>query len=100
MDRLRQGSAGSRELEPGRETVVAIRQHDIRLMPAGAGAPPANTLPGIVRRQVILGASRDYIVELQGGAEVRIAAPADQSIAPGNTAWVHFNPAKCRALAR
>ena len=87
-------------LEPGRETIVAIRQHDIRLMPAGAGAPPANTLPGVVRRQVFLGASRDYIVELQGGAEVRIAAPADQSIAPGNAAWVHFNPGKCRALAR
>jgi iron(III) transport system ATP-binding protein len=87
-------------LEPGRETAVAVRQHDIRLTPAGAGVPPANTLPGIVRRQVFLGSSRDYIVEINGGAEVRIAAPADQSISPGSAAWMHLDPAKCRALAR
>lgn len=87
-----------RPLEPGRETAIAIRQHDIRLAPVGAGALPANTLPGVVRRQVFLGSSRDYIVEIQGGAEVRIAAPADQSIAPGSAAWMHFDPAKCRPL--
>ena len=87
-------------LEPGRETAVTIHQHDIRLAPAGAGVPPANTLPGVVRRQVFLGSSRHYIVEIQGGAEVRIAAPADQSISPGSAAWMHFDPAKCRALAR
>jgi iron(III) transport system ATP-binding protein len=57
-------------------------------------------LPGIVRRQVFLGSSRDYIVEINGGAEVRIAAPADQSISPGSAAWMHLDPAKCRALAR
>ncbi|MFM9848280.1 MAG: ABC transporter ATP-binding protein [Hyphomicrobiaceae bacterium] len=87
-------------LEPGRETAVSIRQHDIRLAPAGAGVLPANTLPGVVRRQVFLGSSRDYIVEVQGGAEVRIATPADQSIPPGSVAWMHLDPAKCRALAR
>ena len=87
-------------LEPGRETAVTIRQHDIRLAPAGAGTPPANTLPGVVRRQVFLGSSRDYSVGIQGGAEVRIAAPAHQSIAPGSAAWMHFDPAKCRALLR
>ena len=87
-------------LEPGRETAVTIRQHDIRLAPAGAGTPPANTLTGVVRRQVFLGSSRDYSIEIQGGAQVRIAAPADQSIAPGSAAWMHFDPAKCRALAR
>jgi iron(III) transport system ATP-binding protein len=89
-----------RALEPGRETAVTIRQHDIRLAPAGTGAPPANTLPGVVRRHVFLGSSRDYSVEINGGAEVRIAAPADQSIAPGSAAWMYFDPAKCRALAR
>jgi iron(III) transport system ATP-binding protein len=87
-------------LEPGRETAVAVRQHNIRLAPAGAGAPPANTLPGVVRRQVFLGSSRDYIVEIQGGVEVRIAAPAGQSISPGSAAWMHLDPEKCRALAR
>ncbi len=89
-----------RTLQPGRETAVTIRQHDIRLVPAGTGTPPANTLPGVVRRQVFLGSSRDYIVEIQDGAEVRIAAPADQSIAPGSAAWMHLDPAKCRALVR
>lgn len=87
-------------LEPGRETAVAIRQHDIRLTPANGGVAPANTLPGVVRRQVFLGSSRDYIVEIKSGVEVRIAAPADQSIAPGGDVWMHLNPAKCRALVR
>lgn len=86
-------------LQAGRKTPVAIRQHDIRLAAAGAGQPPDNTLTGRVRRQVFLGASRDYVVELADGTEVRISAPADQSLAPGTSVWLHLDPARCRALA-
>lgn len=85
-------------LQAGRLTPVAIRQHDIRLAAAGQGEPPANTLAGIVRRQVFLGASRDYVVELADKTEVRIAAPADQALATGTSVWLHLDPARCRAL--
>ena len=88
------------DLVPGRETAVAIRQHQIRLSPAGAGTLPSNALPAVVRRQVFLGASRDYMVEVQGNAEVRIAAPPDQNFAAGSAVVLQLEPAKCRALAR
>ncbi|MFM9942823.1 MAG: ABC transporter ATP-binding protein [Hyphomicrobiaceae bacterium] len=85
-------------LSTGKVTPVAIRQHDVRLTQAGAGALPENTLAGSVRRQVFLGASRDYMVELPDKTEVRIAAPADQALAPGTAVWLQLDPARCRAL--
>jgi iron(III) transport system ATP-binding protein len=88
-----------RTLTAGTETAVAIRQHHIRLAVAGPGALPAGALTGTVQRQVFLGTGRDYMVVLGDGSEVRIAAPADQSIAPGTAVWLHLDPARCRALA-
>ena len=86
-------------LQQGRSASVAIRQHDIRLAPAGSGEPPENALTGRVRRQVFLGASRDYVVELVDDTEIRIAAPADQCLEPGVSVWLQLDPARCRALA-
>ncbi len=91
------GTTG-RALTAGAVTPVAIRQHDVRLLGAGAGALPENTLAGTVRRHVFLGSSRDYMVELPDKTEVRIAAPADQSLAPGAAVWLQLDPGRCRAL--
>jgi iron(III) transport system ATP-binding protein len=86
------------KLTPGRETPVSIRQHDIRLLtdePEGAD----NVVPANVIRQVFLGGSRDYMVELAGGTQLRVVTPAEQSVAPGTAVWLHLPAERCRALA-
>jgi iron(III) transport system ATP-binding protein len=83
---------------PGRETPVSVRQHDITLMTAQPTATE-NVVPATVIRQVFLGDSRDYMVELKGGAQLRVLTQAEQSVAPGSAVWLHLPPDRCRALA-
>jgi iron(III) transport system ATP-binding protein len=82
---------------PGRETPISVRQHDIRLTTARPDATE-NVMPATVVRQVFLGGSRDYMVELQGGTQLRVVTQAEQSIAPGSAGWLHLPPEHCRAL--
>jgi iron(III) transport system ATP-binding protein len=82
----------------GQETPVSVRQHDIRLhtvVPETA----ENVLPATVMRQVFLGGSRDYMVELSGGTQLRVVTQAEQSVPPGSAVWLHLPPERCRALA-
>src|SRR5205807_1285013 len=63
----------------GREAAISIRQHEIRL----SLDPPAqaqNVVPATVIRHVFLGNSRDYMVELADGTQLRVVAAPDQSI--------------------
>jgi iron(III) transport system ATP-binding protein len=87
-------------LTPGVETAVSIRPHDIRL---AAAAPQdqarENIVPAQVMRQVFLGASRDYMVEVKGGTQLRIVAPAGEAAPPDNAVWLEMPADKCRALA-
>jgi iron(III) transport system ATP-binding protein len=83
---------------PGRETPVSVRQHDIRLHTAQPEATE-NVMPAKVVRQVFLGGSRDYMVELAGGTQLRVVTQAEQSIPPGSPVWLHLPPERCRALA-
>jgi iron(III) transport system ATP-binding protein len=84
------------------EGAISIRQHDIRMWPA----PPAmsseksseNTLAATVVRNVFLGASRDYMVELADGTQLRVVAPPAEDIAQGANIFVHLPPAHCRVL--
>ena len=81
----------------GVETAVSIRQHDIRLMTA----PPAegeNIVPAKVVRQVFLGNSRDYMVEIGDGTQLRVVAPAELNIAPGAAVWLCLPPDRLRIL--
>ncbi|MBX6427181.1 MAG: ABC transporter ATP-binding protein [Variibacter sp.] len=83
---------------PGKEVPISVRQHDIRLLTA----PPdllENVVPATVIRQVFLGGSRDYMVELPGGAQLRVVTQAEQSVPPGSAVWLHLPPERCRALA-
>ncbi len=89
---------GSGEIAPSGDTAVSIRQHDVRLMPAGATGE--NHMPGVVTRQVYLGSHRDYLVTLANGAQVRAVAPAATPIDVGSPVTVFFPPAHCRALPR
>jgi iron(III) transport system ATP-binding protein len=85
-------------LTPGRETPVSIRQHDIRLTTTRPEAGE-NLVPASVIRQVFLGGSRDYMVELAGGTQLRVVTQAEQSVPPGTAVWLHLPAERCRALA-
>jgi iron(III) transport system ATP-binding protein len=84
-------------LAAGGETAVSIRQHDIRLSAAPL-ADRDNVLPATVVRQVFLGGSRDYMVEVADGTQLRVITPAEQNISPGSAVWLHMPPEHCRAL--
>jgi iron(III) transport system ATP-binding protein len=57
-----------------------------------------NTVPATVTRQVFLGGSRDYMVELKDGTQLRVVTAAGESIAQGSAVWLVLPPEKCRAL--
>ncbi|HEX3498244.1 MAG TPA: ABC transporter ATP-binding protein [Stellaceae bacterium] len=82
------------------KTAVSIRLHDVELR---AGAPAAGTLNmarGRIVRQVYLGATRDYLVDLAAGDSIRAVVPRAFDHPAGSVVAVHFPPAACRALAR
>ena len=74
------------------------RGHDIHLMTSQPKDTTENVLPATVIRQVFLGGSRDYMVELSGGTQLRIVTQAEQSVAPGSAVWLHLPAEHCRAL--
>jgi len=79
------------------ETAVSIRQHDIRLMPKAPDATE-NVVPATVVRQVFLGSTRDYIVQVADGTQLRVVTSAQDNIAQRSPVWLHLPPERCRAL--
>jgi len=86
-------------LAAGQSAAVAIRQHDIALA-TEAPQDQSNTLPARVLRQVFLGASRDYLVEVSDGTSLRIVTSPGNVVNEGSEVWLTLPPARCRALAR
>ena len=86
-------------LTAGQGAAVAIRQHDIYLSEI-APQSPQNALQARVKRQVFLGATRDYLVETSDGTQLRVAAAPDIQVAPGTLVWLYLPPQRCRALER
>jgi iron(III) transport system ATP-binding protein len=84
-------------LPSGGETAVSIRQHDIRLMPKAPDATE-NVVPATVVRQVFLGSTRDYIVQVADGTQLRVVTSAQDNIAQRSPVWLHLPPERCRAL--
>jgi len=82
------------------ETTVSIRFHDIELRAGEPAAGALNTARGRVVRQVYLGATRDYLVDLDGGPAIRAVAPRALDHPAGSVIAVHFPPSACRALGR
>ena len=97
-------------LTAGAPAAMSIRQHEIALVDAGAGGSGGdgggagggamNIVPATVRRQVFLGATRDVLLALRDGTEVRVSAPPAQSPPPGAEVLLQLPPERCRALAR
>jgi iron(III) transport system ATP-binding protein len=85
------------KLESGSSTAVSIRQHDIVLLTNAQGAPE-NVVPGTVVRQVFLGNSRDYLVQVADGTQMRVVTPPEENVAPGASVWLHLPAERCRAL--
>ncbi|MGH6726699.1 MAG: ABC transporter ATP-binding protein [Pseudolabrys sp.] len=81
----------------GAPTAVSIRPHDIALA-AQPSQQNENVVPGTVVRQVFLGDSRDYMVELKDGTQLRVVTGAGGSFAQASSVWLHLPPEKCRAL--
>jgi iron(III) transport system ATP-binding protein len=86
------------KVTPGAQTPVSIRPHDITL----SAKPPAeteNVVPANVVRQVFLGDSRDYMVEIKGGTQLRTVTAAHENIPQGSPVWLYLPADRCRALA-
>jgi iron(III) transport system ATP-binding protein len=82
----------------GAQTAVSIRPHDIALsakQPQGT----ENVVPATVVRQVFLGDSRDYMVEVKDGTQLRVVTAAGENIPQGSAVWLHMPAERCRALA-
>jgi iron(III) transport system ATP-binding protein len=79
------------------ETAVSIRPHDIAIA-ASRPANAENVVPATVMRQVFLGGSRDYLVEVDGGAQLRVITSTAQNLARGSAVWLHLPAERCRAL--
>ena len=82
---------------PSGECAVAIRHHDIAIsatQPTGV----ENVLPATVVRNVFLGASRDYMVELTDGTQLRVVTAPGENIPQGAAVWLRMPFERCRAL--
>jgi iron(III) transport system ATP-binding protein len=91
--------ASGRTLRAGSPVTLSVRQHEIAI--TAEAAPPAgdNRLPGVVVRQVFLGAARDYTVQLDDRTEVRVTAPPGRGIPVGTRVWLDLPAEQLRALA-
>jgi iron(III) transport system ATP-binding protein len=79
------------------ETAISIRPHDIAIA-ASRPDNAENVIPATVMRQVFLGASRDYLVEVNGGTQLRVITSAGENLARGSAVWLHLPAERCRAL--
>jgi len=86
------------KLVAGASAALSVRQHVIRLW-ASKPATMENALPGTVVRQVFLGSSRDYMVEIADGTQVRVVASPSENIAQGAGVWLYLPPERCRVLS-
>jgi len=85
-------------IKTGTPTPVSVRPHDISI--SAAQRQGENVVPATVVRQVFLGGSRDYMVEVKDGTQLRVLTGAGENIRQGAAVWLHFPPDRCRALAK
>jgi iron(III) transport system ATP-binding protein len=82
----------------GTPVTICVRPHHVLLTrPDGDGF---NELSGRVARSVYLGEARDYLVELDGGAKMRISAPPESDVGVGALVALYLPVERCRVVAR
>jgi iron(III) transport system ATP-binding protein len=85
------------KLAPGGEAAVSIRQHGIRVLTTQP-TDTENVVSATVTRNVFLGSTRDYMVEIADGTPLRVVTSPEESIPEGSQVWLHLPPEQCRAL--
>ena len=86
---------------PGTEVAISIRQHEIGIAGEAAEASVReNVIPATVARNVFLGNSRDYAVELGDGTMLRVVTAPEQNIEQGSRVWLRLPADRCRVLER
>ena len=78
-------------------TPVSIRPGDVEIgaVPAAGGR---NAFTATVLRHTYLGAQRDYLLELEGGQQIRALTPMRTRAEVGSVVGIHLPPEQCRAL--
>ena len=64
----------------------------------GAAAGRKRACPATVVRQVFLGSSRDYMVEVNDGTQLRVVTAPAENIPQGSQVWLHLPAERCRVL--
>jgi iron(III) transport system ATP-binding protein len=82
---------------PGADTPISIRPTDVELI-AVPKSPGANEFTAKVLRQTYLGSQRDYLLELDGGQQIRATTPQRTFAEVGGDVGVRLPPEQCRAL--
>ena len=85
-----------------RRSALSIRPHAIDVRGAGdhQARGEVNVLPGVVRRHIYLGDSRDYLIAVDGSAiALRVIVPPTIRHAVGDRVALHIPPGACHLLA-
>jgi len=85
-------------LAPGRDAAISIRQHEIHIDRAEPADDRHNVLPAVVARNVFLGHSRDYMIEIGDGTQLRAVTSPEENIVPGSKVWLRLPAQRCRVL--
>jgi iron(III) transport system ATP-binding protein len=85
-------------LAAGRDAAISIRQHEIRIDRAEPVGERHNVLPAVVARNVFLGHSRDYMVEIGDGTQLRVVTSPEENIVQGSKVWLKLPADRCRVL--
>jgi iron(III) transport system ATP-binding protein len=85
-------------LAAGKDAAISIRQHEIQIDRAEPAGERHNVLPAVVARNIFLGHSRDYMVEIGDGTQLRVVTPPQENIVQGSKVWVRLPAERCRVL--
>ncbi len=85
-------------LAAGRDAAISIRQHEIHIDRAEPTGDQHNVLPAVVARNVFLGHSRDYMIEIGDGTQLRVVTSPEEDLEPGSKVWLRLPAQRCRVL--
>jgi len=91
-------SCAGAELAAGNNAAISIRQHEIDIDMAEPAGKRHNVLPAVVARNVFLGSSRDYMVEIGDSTQIRVVTSPEKNIVTGSKVWLRLPAERCRVL--
>ncbi len=85
---------------PGEDASISIRQHEIGITAVEPVGARSNVIPAVIARNVFLGNSRDYMVEIADGTQIRVVTSPEENLPQSSRVWLRFPPERCRVLER